>query len=76
MERFSELSPNLYIEQDMSAQQNVQQNVRHKMLIFNANLLNWLHDIFVLVLILYLIRLFLTFWAYFGLEPDFWKAGF
>ena len=39
-ERFSELSPNLYIEQHMSPQQNVQQSVRHKMLIFNANLLN------------------------------------
>ena len=39
-ERFSELSPNLYIEQHMSAQQNVQQKVRHKMQIFNVNLLN------------------------------------
>ena len=30
LERFSELSPNLYIKQHMSAQQNIQQNVRHK----------------------------------------------
>ena len=30
LERFSELSPNIYIKQHISAQQNLQQNVRHK----------------------------------------------
>ena len=35
---FSELSPNPYIKQHISAQQNVQQNVRHKNIDFQFEL--------------------------------------
>ena len=41
------------------------------MLIFNANLLNCLHEIFVLLLIFYLLRILLVFWAYL-IEPPLW----
>ena len=38
---FSELSPNPYIKQHISAQQNVQQNVRHKNIDFQFELTPW-----------------------------------
>ena len=36
MERFSELSPNIYIKSHISAQQNVQQNLRPKNVDFHC----------------------------------------
>ena len=50
MERFSELSPNLWKKQHFYSKQNVQQNVRHKNVDFQCKSLQ---EIFVIVLILY-----------------------